>query len=135
MYQKVVLIGHLGRDPEQRYLPDGKPVTSFSVATSRKWTDAGGQRQEKTTWFRVSAWGNLAETCAQYLTKGRQVFVEGELNEPRPYQGRDGEWRASLDVTARAVQFLGSRDDSGSGAPEPTGESGIPDIADEEIPF
>jgi len=93
MYQKIIIIGRLGRDPEMRYTPSGQSVTSFSVATDRRWTDANGQRQERTTWFRVSAWGKLGEICNQYLSKGRQVMIEGEMQEPRPYQGRDGEWR------------------------------------------
>ena len=136
MYQKIIIIGNLGRDPEMRYTPDGTPVTSFSVATSRRWTDPSGQQQERTVWFRVSAWRRLAETCNQYLSKGRQVFVEGELQEPRPYQGRDGEWRASLDVTARTVQFLGGRGDVGAAAPSEEGPGEAPDLLDEEeIPF
>ena len=75
MYQKLIIVGNLGRDPEMRYTPDGTPVTNFSVATNRRWTDASGQQQERTVWFRVSAWRRLAETCNQYLSKGRQVMV------------------------------------------------------------
>ena len=136
MYQKVILIGRLGRDPEMRYTPDGTPVTSFSVATDRGWTDASGQQQERTVWFRVSAWRRLAETCNQYLTKGRLVFIEGTLVEPKPYQGNDGTWRATLDVTAQNVKFLGGREGGAGpgGAPAldegaddgPEGESDIP---------
>ena len=137
MYQKVILAGNLGRDPEMRYTPDGTPVTSFSVATSRRWTDNSGQSQERTVWFRVSAWRRLAETCNQYLQKGRQVLVEGELSEPKPYQGRDGEWRASLEVRAYTVKFLGQR---GGGSTEPYSAapaSDVPEIGtdEEEIPF
>ena len=109
MYQRIFLIGRLGRDPESRVTPDGTPVTSFSVATDRRWTDANGQQQSKTTWFRVVAFRRLAETCAEYLGKGQLVMVEGELQEPKPYVGRDGVWRASLDVTAAAVKFLSSK--------------------------
>jgi len=111
MYQQITIVGRLGRDPESRFMSDGTQVTSFSVATDNKWTDANGQKQERTVWFRVSAWRKLGEICNQYLAKGRQVMVVGELREPRPYQASDGEWRASLDVTARTVQFLGSRGD------------------------
>ena len=134
MYQRIILIGHLGRDPEMRYTPDGTPVTSFTVATNRRWTDANGQQQEWTVWFRVTAWRRLAETCGQYLSKGRLVLVEGELTEPRPFQGRDGQWRASLDVTARTVKFLGGR---GEVAPTPFEEEDteVPPIDEEEIPF
>ncbi|MCD6518732.1 MAG: single-stranded DNA-binding protein [Anaerolineae bacterium] len=134
MYQRIILIGHLGRDPEMRYTPDGTPVTSFTVATNRRWTDANGQQQERTVWFRVTAWRRLAETCGQYLSKGRLVLVEGELTEPRPFQGRDGQWRASLDVTARTVKFLGGR---GEVAPTPFEEEDteVPPMDEEEIPF
>ncbi len=139
MYQKLILIGRLGRDPEMRYTPDGTPVTTISVATDRKWTDASGQQQQKTTWFKVTAWRKLAENCNQYLTKGRLVLVEGELSESKPYQGRDGEWRANLDVRAWDVEFLGSREGgaataagAGTGAAEPA----EPQPLDEgEIPF
>ena len=144
MYQKLIIVGNLGRDPEMRYMTDGTPVTSFSVATSRRWTDANGQAQERTVWFRVSAWRRLAETCNQYLTKGRQVLVEGELSEPRPWQSRDGEWRASLEVRAYTVKFLGNRGDA-QAAPRPAADAGAPSegaaagpadsLGEEEIPF
>ena len=139
MYQRIIIIGRLGRDPEMRYTASGVPVTSFSVATDRRWTDQSGQAQSKTVWFRVSAWRRLAETCNQYLSKGRLVMVEGELSEPTPYQSRDGEWRASLEVTARNVQFLGGRDEGG-GAPAAAGgreapSEEAPTLDEEEIPF
>ncbi len=120
MYQKVIIIGNLGRDPEMRYTPDGTPVTSFSVATNKRWTTSDGQQGERTVWFRVTAWRRLAETCDKYLSKGRQVYVEGELQEPQAWQGRDGVWRASLDVTAYTVKFLGGRGDTGYAPEEPT---------------
>ncbi len=127
MYQKVFLIGYLGGDPQMRYTPEGTPVTSFSVATSRKWTDAQGQQQERTVWFRVSAWRKLAEVCNQYLKKGAPVFVEGELAEPKPYQDRQGQWRAPLDVTALNVKFLGKGETSAvAGAVETEGSEEIP---------
>lgn len=136
MYQRLVLVGRLGRDPEMRYTPDGTPVTSFSVATDRRWTDASGQQQERTVWFRVTAWRRLAETCNQYLTKGRLVLIEGELNEPKPYQARDGEWRASLDVTANAVKFLGGRSEGGApGLDEGPGVGVADGLGEEDIPF
>jgi len=135
MYQKLIIIGRLGRDPEMRYTPSGTPVTNFSVATDRRWTDQSGQAQERTVWFRVTAWRRLAETCNQYLSKGRMVMVEGELNVPKPYQARDGEWRASLDVTARNVQFLGGRGDAGPAGPGAEPEEAAPNMDEEEIPF
>lgn len=127
MYQRVSLIGHLGGDPQMRYTPDGAGVTSFSVATSRKWTDAQGQQQERTVWFRVICWRRLAETCNQFLKKGALVFVEGELAEPKPYQDKQGQWRASLDVTALSVKFL-----CGKGGLSTEAESAE---SDEAIPF
>lgn len=136
MYQKLIFIGRLGRDPEMRYTTDGTPVTSFSVATDRRWTDASGQQQQRTTWFRVSAWRKQAELCNQYLAKGSLVLVEGEIQEPKPYQGRDGEWRASLEVTANVVRFLSPRGEAAPGgeAPARAQEAG-PMIDEEEIPF
>ena len=137
MYQKCIIIGNLGGDPEQRRTPDGTSVTSFSVATNKRWTDGNGEQQERTVWWRVTAWRRLAETCAKYLRVGRQVYVEGELQEPEPYQSRDGEWRASLDVTAYTVKFLGGRDDAasteGASAPE-TGADGWGDSG-KDVPF
>ncbi len=112
MYQELILVGRLGRDPEMRYLQNGTPVCSFSVATDKRWTDADKQQHESTVWFKVSTWRRLAETCNEHLSKGRQVLVVGELRTPEPYQSRDGEWRASLDVTARSVQFLDSKRDA-----------------------
>ncbi len=109
-YQYTIIIGNVGRDPELRYLPNGTAVCDFSVAVSRKWTDrTTNEPREKTTWFRVSAWGTLAETCNAYVRKGMQIMVTGEI-EASAYTGPDGDARASLDLTAQNVQFLGSRD-------------------------
>ncbi|MBC7263260.1 MAG: single-stranded DNA-binding protein [Chloroflexi bacterium] len=129
MYQNTVVVGHLGRDPEMRYTPKGTPVTQFTMATTRKWTDAEGNPQEKTTWFRVSAWGRLAETCNQYLSKGRLVLVEGEI-DASAWQGQDGQPRATLELRARNVKFLGGR-----GAEAAPGELAVGEVAEEEIPF
>ncbi len=126
-YATTIIVGHLGRDPEQRYLPDGTPVTGFSVAVSRNWTDREGERQEKTTWYSVSVFGKQAEPCSRYLAKGRQVLVEGEV-EARAYLSRDGEARASLDLRARTVRFLGGR-----GERDSLSDISIADV--EEIPF
>ena len=123
---KITLIGNLGRDPETRYLPSGAMNVSFSLAVSRSWTDQSGQRQEKTTWFQITAWRRLAETLdglAQkgYLSKGKQVFISGSRLEARTYQDRSGQTQVSLDVEADELLLLGSRGDSeggqGSGAP------------------
>jgi single-strand DNA-binding protein len=137
MFQQVTIIGNLGSDPELRRTPDGTPVTSFSVATNKRWTDGNGTQQERTTWFRVTAWRRLAETCAEYLSKGRQVLVVGELQEPTPWQGKkSGEWRASLELVADTVKFLGGRDaapSAGAIAPE-TGADGW-GAQDDEVPF
>jgi len=116
---KVTLIGNLGRDPEVRYTPSGAMNVTFSVATSRRWRDSSGQDQENTTWFRITAWGRLAETMVNLqergaLVKGRQVYVEGRI-EAREYTGNDGQVRTSLDVTANEMQLLGNRADNQEG--------------------
>jgi single-strand DNA-binding protein len=138
MYQQITLIGNLGRDPEMRYTPTGLPVTSFTMAVSRNWVGQDGQRQEKTTWFRVTAWRKLAETASQYLTKGSKVLVVGELEDPNAYIDREGQPRASLEVTAQTIRFLSTRGEGGAAPANahgaPTAESG-PAMSDEDIPF
>ncbi|MCG2767411.1 MAG: single-stranded DNA-binding protein [Anaerolineae bacterium] len=131
MYEKVIIVGNLGRDPEMRYTPSGKAVTNLNVATNRRWTNAEGQTQDETTWFRVAVWGKQAETCNQYLSKGSQVLIEGDRIKARAYKNRDGEPAASLEVTAFRVRFLGG------GRGEPTeAPAEEPPIEDEaEIPF
>ena len=109
MYQKLIIIGNLGRDPEMRYTVDGKPVTSFSVAVS--------DRKDETMWVRVSTWNKLAETCNQHLHKGSKVLVEGRLKadaqgNPRTYERKDGSgWSASFEVAASSVKFLSGKDE------------------------
>jgi len=112
MYQKLILIGNLGSNPEMRFTPAGDPVTSFSVATSRKYGET-----DETTWFRVSVWGKQAESCSKYLTKGSKVLVEGRLRpdasgNPTTFQRKDGTWSASFEVTAENVRFLDGKADS-----------------------
>jgi single-strand DNA-binding protein len=120
---KIIVIGNLGRDPEMRYLPSGESVTSFSVASSRRYTTNSGEQREETEWFNVSAWGRLAELCNQYLTKGRQVYIEGRLSS-RSYEGRDGQTRFSNDIRLTDVQFLrGGQGADGDVAPAYGGES------------
>ena len=126
-FSKVMLVGNLGRDPETRYTPNGTMNVQFSMAVSRRWTDQGGQQQEKTNWFRVTAWGRLAETLDRFtqegfLTKGKQVFVSGRL-DAREYMDQNNQPRTSLDVSADDVQLLGSRADS-EGAPAGMSGSG-----------
>ena len=106
MYQKIIVIGNLGREPEMRYTPEGNPVTSFSIATSRRYNE-----KEETTWFRITVWGKQAETCNQYLHKGSKVLVEGRLRpdangNPSVFQRKDGTWGASYEITAETVRFL-----------------------------
>ena len=141
MYQQITLVGNLGNDPEMRYTPSGVPVTSFNLAVNKSWVSADGQRQDKTLWFRVTAWRKLAETTSQYLTKGRQIMVVGEIEEARPWTDRDGNQRASLEVTAQTIRFLGTRAEGGGGS---SGDSSYnqsaaagetQEVHDEEIPF
>lgn len=126
MYSHLVFVGNLGGDPEMRYTADGTPVANFSVAVNRKWNDAQGVTKSEVTWFRVTTWRALAENCNSYLSKGRQVLVEGRLQTdpetggPRVWVGNDGQARASFEVTALNVKFLGSRPDGEAG------ESGLP---------
>jgi single-strand DNA-binding protein len=149
MYQKLVIVGNLGGDPEKRYLDSGTAVTNFSVATNRKWTDGQGNRQEESAWFRVTVWGKMAEVCDQYLSKGRQVMVEGRLKAdpetggPRIWTDQNGQPRASYEMTALEVKFLGGRSDSGdSGYDNSSGFSNAapaaknaPPTVEEDIPF
>lgn len=112
MYQEISLIGNLGREPEMKYLPDGKAVTSFSIAVS------SGRKDDPPAWFKVTAWEKLAEVCNQYLAKGSKVFVKGvlqydkESGAPRTFQRKDGTVGASFEVTAREVKFLSSKVDN-----------------------
>jgi single-strand DNA-binding protein len=131
-YQNLILVGNLGRDPEMRYTPNGAPVTNFSIATNERWTDSDGEAQERTTWFRISAWGRLAEVTNEYLNKGRQVMVVGTLRAdpetggPKVFTRNDGTPGASFEVNARRVIFLGRGN----------GQAGAEDeVDDENIPF
>ena len=118
---KIIVIGNLGRDPEMRYTPNGQSVTSFSVASNRRYTTAAGERREETEWFNVAAWGRLGELCNQYLTKGRQVYVEGRLRS-RSYQGQDGQQRFVNEISLTDIQFLGQ----GAGPSPREGREGEP---------
>ncbi len=111
---KIIIIGNLGRDPEMRYSASGNPMTGFSIASNYSYTTASGERREETEWFNCTAFGRLADTCNQYLTKGQQVYVEGRLRS-RQYNRQDGTPGFSLDVNVTDVQFLGRRDDQQGG--------------------
>lgn len=136
MHQKVSIVGNLGGDPELRFLESGTAVANFSVATNRTWTDQQGDRQKETTWFRVNVWGKLAEVCNQYLSKGRQVLVEGRLNPdpntggPRIWIDQQGQPRTGYDLTGLEVKFLGGRQDAGNSEDDFT-----PATSEDEIPF
>lgn len=139
---KVIIVGNLGRDPEVRYTPSGTAVANFSVATSDEWKDKStGEKKERTEWHRIVAWDKLGEICGKYLSKGRQVYVEGRL-QTRSYDDKDGVKRYSTEIIAQDVQFLGGNRDAsdsgrsggGGGDREPAGRpSGPPD--DDDIPF
>lgn len=106
-FNKIIIVGNLGRDPELRYTPQGTAVCSFSVATSEKKRDKGGDMQDVTTWFRVTLWGKQAETASKYLTKGKPVYLEGRLRIEE-WTDRDGNNRQSLEVNATDMQFIGT---------------------------
>lgn len=117
MYQKLIIVGSLGKEPEMRYSPAGKPVTSFNVATNRNYTDDNGEKKKETIWFRVSVWGNQAESTHNYLKKGSKVLVEGRLlcdpatGGPRIFKRADGSSGASFELNADSVKFLSSREE------------------------
>lgn len=127
MFQSITLVGNLGGEVESRFTPGGDMVASFSLAVSRTWSK-DGQKQEKTIWFRISAWRGLAENCAKYLGKGSKVLVVGEIEPARVFTDRDGNARASLEVTAQTVRFLSTK---ASG--DPTDSSSVQD--GEALPF
>jgi len=106
---KVILIGNLGSDPEMRFTPNGKAVTSFRLATNYRYTTSAGESREETDWFRITVFGKQAESCNQFVTKGKQVYVEGRLRT-RNWEGQDGQKRVSVEVIANRVLFLGKRD-------------------------
>ncbi len=135
---KAILIGNLGSDPELKYTPGGQAVASFSLATNERWTGKDGQKNEKTTWHNIVAWGKQAELAKEYLHKGRQVYIEGRIDN-RSYDKKDGSGKAYIsEVVVQSIQFLGSRADANSG-----GSSGAPAPAppaptsgdDDDLPF
>ncbi len=140
-FNKIIIVGNLGRDPELRYTPQGTPVCNFTMATNERRKDRSGEMQDQTTWFRITLWGRQAEMASQYLTKGRSVYIEGRLRIDE-WNDRDGRQRYTLEVHATDIHFIGGRgdehvqtpskdSDSSSTAEESTGS----EVSDEDIPF
>jgi single-strand DNA-binding protein len=131
-----MVIGHLGKDPEMRYTPSGRPVTTFTVAVSRSWNTADGERRSETEWFNIVAWGNLAEICKQYLHKGQQVYIEGRL-QTRRWEDKEGQKHTNVEVVANEMMMLGDRRDNRKQKQESDeGEEPSEPVADEdEFPF
>ena len=130
---KIIVIGNLGSEPEMRFTPSGRPVTSFSVATNWRYTTADGERKEETEWFTVVTWGKLAEQCNQFLTKGRLVYVDGRLRT-HTWEGQDGQKHSRNEIVAGRVSFL----DRQAAAPLPEGKAGevvVDESEPEDIPF
>lgn len=141
---KVIIVGNLGQKPELKHLQNGQAVTNFSVATNKRWEDKSGSKQERTEWHKIVVWGKQAENCAQYLDKGRQVYIEGEL-QTRQWE-KDGQKHYTTEIQALSVQFLGGASSSGgattasSSAPTASGATGgqnpaVSQFADDDIPF
>jgi len=139
---KVILVGNLGRDPEVRHTQTGKAVANFTLATTRKWRDRDGQQQEQTEWHKIVAWDRLAEICTEYLSKGRQVYIEGRL-QTRDWEDKEGNKRWTTEIVALEMQMLGRRSDyesrgpaGGETAEEPAGGAPPgPSGSDDDIPF
>ena len=135
---KVQIIGHLGRDPEMRYTPSGRPVTTFTVAVSRSWNTVDGERHNETEWFNIVAWGNLAEICKQYLNKGQQVYIEGRL-QTRRWDDKEGVKHTSVEIVANEMMMLGDRREhannvAGAGS-EAIGDDSELAANEDEFPF
>jgi single-strand DNA-binding protein len=145
---KVIIVGNMGRDAEVRYTPGGAAVATLSLATTDVWNDKAGQRQEKTEWHRVVVWGKQAETLAEYLTKGRQIYVEGRL-QTRQWDDKDGNKRYTTEIRSDRIVLLGGRGGAGEGgggggdygSPRPTSSDGggaapgPPELTEDDIPF
>lgn len=138
---KVILVGRLGRDPETRYTSSGQAVCNFTMATDESFKDRAGDRQKRTEWHRIVAWGKLAEICQQYLKKGSQIYVEGRI-QSRQWDDREGNKRTTTEVVANTMKMLGSRAEAASAAAGDAGEEApggdeapAPEISSEDIPF
>jgi len=144
-FHTIVIVGNVGRDPEMRYTPTGTPVTSFSVASNRRYTASNGEQVKETIWFRVAAWGKQGEVCNQYLKKGAQVLVEGRLvpdkntGGPRIWHKQDGAAGASFEITALTIRFLSARNEHGQQPEETFNDPNENAVAvpaeDDNIPF
>lgn len=135
---RAMLIGNLGADPELKYTQAGKAVCDLRVATTDRWNDKNGQKQERTEWHRIVVWDKLAENCSKFLTKGRQVFVEGRI-QTRKWQDKEGKDRYTTEIQAQTVTFLGSKDGGSRSereeAPPPSNGSSSPPLSDDDVPF
>jgi single-strand DNA-binding protein len=120
---KVIILGRLGQDPELKYTPGGMAVCNFTLATSESWADKAGQKQERTEWHRIVVWGKLAELCNQYLTKGRQAYVEGSL-QTRSWDDKTGQKRYTTEINAKTIQFIGGQAGVGAGASKESNAGG-----------
>jgi|TARA_R110000824_G_scaffold32908_1_gene106077 single-strand DNA-binding protein len=129
MVNRVILIGNLGRDAEINSTPNGTPVANFSVATSERWTDKAGDKQEKTEWHRIVLWGKVAEALGKYLVKGKQVYIEGSL-QTRKWEDKSGSQRTTTEVRAVQIRLLG-----GGGGLREEVEEGPPVLTNDDIPF
>lgn len=127
---KVILLGHLGKDPESKSLPSGQKMCSFSIATSEQWKDQSGQKQERTDWHNIVVWAKLAELCETYLQKGSEVYLEGKLST-RSWDDKDGKKQYRTEVTANEVKFISGNRKKDSGGSAQNG--GAP--PDDDIPF
>ena len=130
---RIIIIGNLGGEPEMRFTPNGRPVTSFSVATNRRYTTSEGERREETEWFTVVTWARLAEQCNQFLSKGKLVYVEGRLRS-HSWEGQDGQKRYRNEIVADRVSFL-DRQASSHLNEDKSADSGMDDIEPDDIPF
>jgi len=135
---KAILIGRLGKDPDLRYTPGGKAVASFSLATTERWSNPEGQKQENTTWHNIVAWGKQAETMKEYLVKGKEVYIEGRISN-RSYDDKDGNKRYISEVVVQNFSFIGSREGGGSSGskpvPDETSQQPAPAEAEDDLPF
>lgn len=128
---KIMVIGNLGRDPEMRYTPSGRPVTTFSLATNRSWKTSDGERRNETEWFSIVAWGNLAEICNKFLSKGKQIYIEGRV-QTRHWEDDDGNKHETTEIVAKEMIMLGDRRTSDEDTDD-TESHDEPD--DDEFPF